>query len=113
MSRQTMTQKQSEVCSRLTQLLHTAPMLPGTLTVRRMTCGRKECRCYQGEKHEALYLTFQRDGKSYQVCIPRDLEKQVRQWSENYRRACSLLEEVCQMGYEELIKAKQRRKERS
>lgn len=113
MSRQAMSQKQREGRSRLTQLVHAEPMLPGTLTVRRLTCGRKECRCYRGQKHEALYLTFQRDGKSYQVCIPNDLEEQVRQWSENYRRACDLLEEVCQWGYEELMEAKKRRKKRS
>jgi len=102
-----------EVRSRLAQLVHGKPMLPGTLTVRRMTCGRKTCRCYQGEKHEALYLAFQREGKAHQVCIPKRLEDQVRHWSENYRRALELLEQICQAGYDQLLEEKKRRKKRS
>jgi hypothetical protein len=113
MKRQAMSPQERRMRSRLTQLVHAAPMLRGTLTVRRLTCGNKSCRCYRGEKHEALYLTFQRDGRSYQCCIPKELEEQVRQWSENYRRACNLFEEVCQTGYEALLHAKKRRKKKS
>lgn len=113
MSRQTMSTQEREARSRLAQLVHAQPMLPGTLTIRRMTCGHRSCSCYQGQKHEALYLAFRRDGKSHQVCIPKSLESQVRQWSENYRRALELFEEVCQAGYNDLLDAKKRRKKQS
>lgn len=109
MGRQSMSRQEREIRSRLAELVHAQQMLPGTLTVRRMTCGRKSCRCYQGEKHEALYLAFQRDGKSYQVCIPKRLESQARQWSDNYRRGLELLEDICQQGYQQLLLDKQRR----
>jgi len=28
----------------------------GTLSVRRLTCGKRSCRCHAGQKHLALYL---------------------------------------------------------
>jgi len=44
-----------------------------------------------------------------QVCIPKRLESQARQWSDNYRRALELLEDICQQGYQQLLLDKQRR----
>jgi len=60
------------------------------------------CRCAKGDKHEALYLTYGKGGKPYQVFIPRHLHEQVRRWSENYRSALELVEQLCELSQEKL-----------
>ncbi|MBM4030475.1 MAG: hypothetical protein FJ291_01670 [Planctomycetes bacterium] len=50
----------------------------GTLSVRRLTCGKRSCRCHAGQMHLALYLTFGKEGRVHQVFVPKEAEAQVR-----------------------------------
>ena len=102
MHRSHLPKAERELRSRLAKLVHEQPLLRGTLTVRQVTCGNANCRCAKGNKHEALYLTYGKQGKPYQVFIPRDLHEQVRGWSENYRCVLELVEQLCELSQEEL-----------
>ena len=108
MHRSHMPKAERELRSRLAKLVHEQPLLRGTLTVRQVTCGNPNCRCARGDKHEALYLTYGKAKKPYQVFIPRHLHDQVREWSKNYRSVLELVEQLCELSQEELkvLKAK-------
>jgi hypothetical protein len=58
--------------SRLAKLIHEEPVLRGTLSVRHVRCGKAGCRCTQGQKHLALFLSSSREGKTRQVFIPAE-----------------------------------------
>lgn len=93
--------------SRLAKLVHEEPVLRGTVSVRRVTCGKAGCRCAQGERHLALFLSSSREGKTRQIFIPSELEGEIRQWVANYRQARDLLEAVSESALERLNARKQ------
>jgi hypothetical protein len=93
--------------SRLAKLIHEEPVLRGTLSVRHVTCGKAGCRCTQGQKHLALFLSSSREGKTRQVFIPAELETQIRQWVDNYHQVRDLLEAVSESALERLNGRKQ------
>jgi hypothetical protein len=53
--------------------------LPGSLSVSRLRCGKKECHCKDGQGHENWTLTYMADGKKRVKHIPQDLVNRVRQ----------------------------------
>src|SRR3972149_1434630 len=53
----------------------------GQLSVR---CGRKDCRCAQGEKHGPYrYVSVFQGRRTKSVYVPRHLEGEGRRWVEN------------------------------
>ena len=100
------------VRSKLAQLLHEEPLMRGTLSVRRLTCGKRSCRCHAGHKHVALYLSYGKEGRVHQVFVPKDAEAQVRAWVHNSASVRELLERVSEMYRERLAAQKSRRRER-
>ena len=107
MNRNQMSAQQRAVRSRLTQLIHSKPLIHATVNVRRLTCGKSGCRCARGEKHRALYLVCNVQGKKRQVYVPAALEEEVCQWVENHRTALALLEEVSDEAWRELDRRKE------
>lgn len=53
--------------------------LPGSLSVSAIRCGKKNCHCSEGKKHEAWTLTYMVEGKKHVRHIPQDLVEYVRQ----------------------------------
>lgn len=102
MSRPRMSAQERAFRSRLAKMVHEQPMIHATLNPRLVTCGNPSCRCARGERHPALYLVFQRDGRRHQLFVPASLEAQVRQWVETDRRVRSLLDEVSRLTLERL-----------
>jgi len=102
MHRNGMSAKERALRSRLAQLVHAAPLIRATLNEREVTCGKKGCRCAQGEKHGALYAVSSREGKTRQVFIAQEREVSVRQWVANYHRVRELLESLSELFWERL-----------
>ena len=102
MHRNGMSAKERALRSRLAQLVHAAPLIRATLNEREVTCGKKGCRCAQGEKHGALYAVSSRKGKTRQVFIAQEREVSVRQWVANYHRVRELLESLSELFWERL-----------
>lgn len=94
MSRAAISAAERECRSRLTQIAHEQPLLHGTLTVRRVRCGKTNCHCSTGAPHQALFLTFRRQGRLHQLYIPASLEAQARQWVANDQTVRQLLERL-------------------
>ena len=102
MSRTRFDARERAIRSRLAKLVHDRPVLRGTLTRRALTCGKPNCRCATGEKHEYLYLSCSRQGTVHQVYVPRRIEEQVQRWVANYREALALLEELSDRSWDTL-----------
>ncbi len=102
MSRARMSAQERGFRSRLAKLVHAEPLMRGTLTVRRVTCGKPNCRCAKGKRHVAVYLTCSKAGRPQQIFVPRGMEDEVRQWVHNYHTVGELLERVSEVAWEKL-----------
>lgn len=88
--------------SRLTQLVHEAWFLRGTLSVRSRRCGKPNCRCARGQLHASLYLVQSRRGKLRQLSIPKHWEQRVREAVNNYQHMRRLIEEISELEWKRL-----------
>ena len=70
--------KERDTRSRAVKRLASEDLLRGSLVEMHRTCGKSGCRCQQGDKHRALYLSIKSGGKRSMVYIPPDLEQMVR-----------------------------------
>lgn len=80
--------------SELNKLLSRRGVMRGSLLRRKRVCGKPNCKCARGEKHESLYLVVSEGGKPRQLYIPREWEQAVQQWVDDYRRARQLMEGI-------------------
>jgi len=99
--------------SRLHQLLSRADgFLHGSLIEMARRCGNPRCRCASGDehKHRSLYLGQTLEGKTTMLYVPKDLERDVRRWAEQFQQAADLLEGLSQQGRRRLDVAKARSK---
>lgn len=82
-------------------------LLRGSLVHMQRTCGKKNCRCQQGQKHPALYLSIRSGDRRRMIYIPSALEKTVRRWVETAQEVDELLGLVSHYCLESLLKKKQ------
>ena len=61
-------------------------LTPGTFTRLLVRCGRKNCRCATGDKHEAHFLYVSRGGPLRRIWIPADDRIRVKQGASRYRQ---------------------------
>ena len=97
MRKSQMSYKERATRSQLAKLIHYAPIMRATVTIRRVTCGKPRCHCAQGERHLAAYITSRTGGRTRQLFIPREREAEVRSWVGNYHRVCELLDELSEL----------------
>jgi len=80
--------------SKLAQLLHNHEFICGSLVSMARCCGKKNCRCQQGEKHVSLYLSVKLHNKRRMIYIPPNLETNVRQQVDAWRQSEKLIRMV-------------------
>jgi len=102
MSKAALSVREKQLRAQLTELLREQPVMRATLSLRKVTCGKPNCRCATGQKHRALYVVYSKDGKLHQVFVPRVMEPQVRKWVRNYRRSLELLEKLSELARKNL-----------
>lgn len=61
-------------------------LTPGTFTRLLVRCGRKNCRCATGDKHEAHFLYVSRGGPLRRLWIPAADRLRVKQGAHRYRQ---------------------------
>jgi len=67
----------------------------GTLCQRSGKCADPECDCHKGvRKHLSWQVTQAEHGKTHTVYIPAEMVDQVREWTENHRKAKQLMKEM-------------------
>ncbi len=92
--RGSMSAEERRLRSELNKLLSRRGVMRGSLLRRRRVCGKPNCKCVRGQKHESLYLVVSEGGKSRQLYIPKEWEPAVQEWVEEYRRARQLMEGI-------------------
>ena len=80
--------------SALAKLLSHRGIIHGTLSLRWRVCGKPNCKCTRGDRHEGLYLLVRHEGAVRQIYVPKHRRQAVRQWVENYRKARELMDEL-------------------
>ncbi|MDP7304275.1 MAG: hypothetical protein QGG09_14315 [Pirellulaceae bacterium] len=86
--------------SRLTQLVSQHRFMHATLLRRRRVCGKPNCRCTRGQKHESLYLMLRKQGKLHQLYVPKQWEQAVQQWVDNDHEIRDLMEQISQLHWQ-------------
>ena len=89
-----MSDQERHLRSALAKLLSQQGIIHGTLSLRRRLCGKPNCKCARGDKHEGLYLVVRHEGAVQQIYVPGDRREAVQQWVENYRNARELMDEL-------------------
>ena len=93
--------------SRLAQIVHGQRFLRGTLSLRQGRCGKPNCRCARGALHPSLYLVQSHQGKTRQICVPKQWEDRVRQAVGDYQEMQRLLEEISELEWTRLRQRKE------
>jgi len=97
--------------SRLVQLLAAGkPLAQASLVVMARVCGKKGCRCAQGDKHLSLYLSTRVGRARRMLYVPPELEEEARALVANMRQTQALLEEMSQAALERLADKKAKRR---
>jgi hypothetical protein len=97
--RTSMSPEERRLRSQLRQILNQSGVLHGTLVRRQRVCGKPNCRCARGQKHESLYLVVTEGGESRQLYVPKEWEQTVREWIGDYQKARELMEEVSRIHW--------------
>jgi hypothetical protein len=92
--------------SRLAKLLHSSPLLRGSLVRMARACGKPGCKCLQGEKHVSLYLAIRQGRRRALVYVPRPWEPMIRACVKTWKEADGLIDEVSRAQLERFLKAK-------
>lgn len=61
-------------------------VLPASLTKTHKICGKRNCKCTRGEKHEVYQLTWTEEGGRRSAHVKRDDLERVRAAVERYRQ---------------------------
>jgi hypothetical protein len=88
--------------SQLCKILHGSGLMHGTLIRRQRVCGKPNCRCTRGHKHESLYVVVTENGKPRQLYVPPQWEQAVRRWIDEYRKARELMDEVSRIHWKKV-----------
>jgi len=93
--------------SQAAQQIANQELLRGSLVRMQRTCGKKNCRCRQGEKHPALYLAIRSGQRRVMIYVPAALEETVRRWVEAGQAVEGLVDAISQHCLQTLLERKQ------
>lgn len=80
---------------RLLQKLSTLSILVrGTVVRGEKKCGRKTCKCQQGQLHRHVVISTQRHGKSHIVYVPKQWDKHAADAVDAYAQARRIIERI-------------------
>ena len=104
-----MSSEERSLRSRASKLLSAAGLVHGSLSIRHQQCGKPNCRCTRGEKHETFVLVLHKEGKREQIPIPRDLVEVVRDWVDQEKALQELLSRISELQTEMIRELKRKR----
>ena len=88
--------------SRLIQLVRSEGLVRGNLVTMRNTCGKPNCKCQRGQKHESLYLAQSRKGKHHMQYVPRGWHLRIEGWVGRYQEIQRLVESLSERYWQKL-----------
>lgn len=103
-----MSAEEKRLRSRAAQMLNGQGLLHGSVVVRKRLCGKPNCHCVEGERHQALSLTVRFEGRTEQLHIPRHLEATVQRWVEQDHQLRDLIAKLANLHTEKIRELKTR-----
>lgn len=99
-------QKERSARSKATQLIHSSPLILGSLVEMANTCGKPNCKCTKGEKHKSWCLAIRHKGKRKMIHVPRDHEDAVFEGVRAYQELWKQLETISEVAVERITLSK-------
>lgn len=87
--------------SKLHRLLAEGGIMHASAIVMRRVCGKPNCRCTRGHKHESLYVARSAQGKHYMKCVPNVKEARVKAWVQRYKEVKETIDELSALYWKE------------
>jgi hypothetical protein len=87
-------------------------LVRGSVVKVRRTCGKKQCKCVDGELHETWALSYSYEGRTRMIPLREADVRVARQAIERYQKALHQLESQAMQGIKRLhatVKAAKRR----
>ena len=84
--RQRIRQLYEELEVPLEELLTRKPFIKGTLYELKRKCGKSNCRCFKGEPHGVMVLSWSEGGRKHLRVVRKDEIARVKKFTRNYRR---------------------------
>lgn|SRR5208283_5656510 len=106
-----LTEQERMARSKITKLLYDSPFIAGALVKMARTCGKPNCKCTRGEKHESWCLAVRYQGKRKMLHIPHELESAVFEWVHTYKGITSQMDIISQQCLERFILSSKRDKD--
>jgi len=96
LTRNSLSPAERRLFSELHQILTRPGLIRGSLVEMGRTCGTKGCRCKRGsaQRHRALYVAVNVEGKRRMLYVPQKWEDRVREWVDRYGQVRSVLEHL-------------------
>lgn len=104
--RNALSQKERSSRSKAVKLIHDSPFVVGSLVKMANTCGKPNCKCTRGEKHESWCLAVRYQGKRKMVHIPHAWETDVFEWVKTYQELWKQMETISQASLERITLSK-------
>jgi hypothetical protein len=98
--------RERDARSQAVQRVADRALLRGSLVEMQRTCGKKGCRCQQGQKHPALCLAIRLGGQRKMIYVPHALEETVRRWVQTGQEVDGLLDAISQQCLETFLAQK-------
>ncbi len=68
------------------ELFSIKEMVQGSFCLIHVRCGKKHCRCNQGELHPHYRMSMRRNGKQISRAVPKEEREWIAKVTENYQR---------------------------
>jgi hypothetical protein len=85
-------------------------LLPGSLSLSHLRCGKPNCHCAKGEGHPVWSLTFMANGKKQVQHIPKDWVEEVEKRVDAGREFQDAVRDVLTANAQLLVLAKKQRR---
>ncbi|MBT4484635.1 MAG: hypothetical protein HOC71_13270 [Candidatus Latescibacteria bacterium] len=80
--------------AKIKQLRELGPVLQGSITTLKTTCGKSNCKCARGEKHTSTVLSKKVNGKTKSLYIPTDMVVDAKKWVQENKKLRKLQKEI-------------------
>lgn len=79
-------------------------MMRGSIIMFSRKCGKKNCKCAQGEPHQGWALSYSLNGKTKMITFPEENLPEVKAALKRYEKAKAALEAQALAGIEQMRK---------
>lgn len=85
------------------ELYSTGNLIKGSLKTLGRLCGKPNCKCTRGERHQGLFLSFNIKQKSHLIYIPKKLGEKVITMVNNHKKLRQIVNELSKVNREIIV----------